>query len=79
MTGRAAAALGAPLPGTVSVGQPADLVLFNPVAVADRATYEDPRVPPVGIERVWVAGRPVVEGGALTQDVPPAELPSPGD
>ena len=79
MTGRAAAALGLPGLGSVTVGRPADLVLFNPASVADRATYEDPRVPPVGIERVWVAGRPVVVRGALTRDVPPAEVPSAGD
>jgi len=53
-------------------------VLFNPASVADRATYEDPRVPPVGITRVWVNGHPVVVGGALAHDIPPAEVPSSG-
>jgi N-acyl-D-aspartate/D-glutamate deacylase len=76
MTGRAAAALGFPALGAITLGGPADLVLFNPASVADRATYEDPRVPPVGVDRVWVGGRPVVVGGALAGNVPPAEVPS---
>jgi N-acyl-D-amino-acid deacylase len=76
MTGRAASALGASSLGRVTIGGPADMVLFNPASVADRATYEDPRIPPVGVERVWVAGRPVVVGAALAGAVPPAEVPS---
>ncbi len=76
MTGRAAAALGLPSLGTITVGAPADLVLFDPASVADRATYEDPRVPPVGVERVWVGGHAVVVAGALAGDVPAAEVPS---
>ncbi len=73
MTGRAADALGVGSIGRVGVGAAADLVLFDPATVIDRATYVDPRVAPDGIERVWVAGRPVVVGGALTSDVAPAE------
>jgi len=79
MTGRAAAALGQASLGTISVGGAADLVLFDPSAIADRATYEDPRLPPTGVSRVWVGGRPVVVSGALTGDAPPAEVPSPGE
>ncbi len=79
MTGRAAAALGQASLGTISVGGAADLVLFDPSAIADRATYEDPRLPPTGVNRVWVGGRPVVVSGALTGDAPPAEVPSPGE
>jgi N-acyl-D-amino-acid deacylase len=73
MTGRAGAALGLPDLGRVFVGGPADLVLFDPATVIDRSTYEDPRLPPIGIERVWVAGRPVVEGGALVGSIGAAE------
>ena len=73
MTGRSADALGLPSIGRVTVGGPADLVLFDAETVIDRATYTDPRVAPDGIERVWVAGRPVVVGGKLAGDVAPAE------
>lgn len=73
MTGRAADALGVSGVGRVAVAEPADLVLFDAAEVEDRATYSDPRLPPVGIERVWVGGRPVVVGGSLVSEVSPAE------
>jgi N-acyl-D-amino-acid deacylase len=65
-------------PGSLAPGAPADLVLFDPEVVADRATYEEPRLAPVGIERVWVGGRPAVVGGQLVAEVPPAEEESSG-
>jgi len=73
MTGRAAQALGTPSVGTVHVGGAADLVLFDPATVIDRATYVDPRLHPEGIDRVWVAGRAVVTAGSLATDIAPAE------
>jgi N-acyl-D-amino-acid deacylase len=73
MTGRAAAALGMAGIGRVEVGAPADMVLFDATTVIDRATYTDPRLPPVGVERVWVAGRSVVVDGELEGVVEPAE------
>jgi N-acyl-D-aspartate/D-glutamate deacylase len=51
--------------GQIRTGLPADLVLFDPNAVADRATYEHPRETPAGIEGVWVGGRRMVAGGRL--------------
>lgn len=66
MTSQAAAIVGSKgLLGEIRVGLPADLVLFDPATVADRATFESPRELPVGIERVMVAGRTVVLGGQL--------------
>ena len=45
--------------GRVREGGYADLVLFDPERVRDRATYAEPRLPAEGIERVFVtAGRP---------------------
>jgi N-acyl-D-amino-acid deacylase len=44
----------------------ADLVLFNPATVSDRATYEAPIQYPVGIDYVFVNGVPVVEAGEHT-------------
>jgi len=73
MTGRAADALGVAGVGRVEPGAAADLVLFDPASVIDRATYVDPRLPPTGIDRVWVAGRPVVVGGQLAADIPAAD------
>lgn len=52
--------------GHVRVGAWADLVVFDPNTVLDRATYEAPRRPPVGIQDVLVNGVPAVRDGALT-------------
>ncbi len=72
MTSRAADAIGRPDLGRLEVGARADLALFDPATVIDRATYEEPRLPPVGVPRVWVGGRPVVVDGRLAGQVPPA-------
>jgi dihydroorotase/N-acyl-D-amino-acid deacylase len=69
MTGRAASALGRTALGLLTVGAMGDLVLLDPDTVADRATYEEPRLAPVGIKRVWVAGRPVVEDGGFVSTI----------
>jgi len=68
MTGRAAAALGLTDRGTIVEGNAADLVLFNPDTIADRATFDDPHQYPEGIEMVIVNGAAVIDGdhtGAL--------------
>jgi N-acyl-D-amino-acid deacylase len=45
------------------------MVLFDPLTIADRATFESPRELPVGIEGVWVGGARVVKGCDLVSDV----------
>jgi N-acyl-D-amino-acid deacylase len=77
MTGRAAAIVGAAdRLGSITPGRPADLVLFDPATVRDKATYEQPRLAGDGIESVWVGGRMVVAGQVLSGAVPAAEAPS---
>lgn len=49
--------------GELRVGAFADLVVFNPETVADRATFAEPRQTPIGIEHVFVSGRPIVAEG----------------
>lgn len=66
MTGRSAATLRLSERGLLKPGYYADLVLFDPSKVADRATFEDPTRPPEGIELVAVNGVVEVEGGAIT-------------
>lgn len=56
--------------GVVAVGACADLVLFAPETVADRATYEDPLAAPVGIPYVLVNGEFVLEQGKPTKVLP---------
>jgi N-acyl-D-aspartate/D-glutamate deacylase len=52
--------------GRVRVGADADLTIFNPATVIDRATYEDATLPSDGIPYVVVGGEVVVDGGKLT-------------
>ena len=66
MTGLAAEHMGLPDRGVLRPGTPADLVLFDPATVIDRATTAEPHLTSTGIERVWVAGTVVYEDGAVT-------------
>jgi N-acyl-D-amino-acid deacylase len=52
--------------GRIEPGAWADLVIFDPAGVADRATYEQPHQYPAGIPHVIVNGVPVVRAGELT-------------
>jgi N-acyl-D-amino-acid deacylase len=52
--------------GVIRPGAYADLVLFDPATVADRSTIAAPLALSVGIERVWVNGETVWEGGRTT-------------
>ena len=48
----------------------ADIVIFDPVEVTDRSTWEDPFLPPDGIPWVFVNGTPVVNNGEITSALP---------
>ena len=52
--------------GAIRVGAFADLVLFDPASVIDRATFEDPRHGPTGMPHVIVNGQFVVRDGQHT-------------
>ena len=47
----------------VRVGADADVTIFDPATVIDRATYAEPLLPSAGIAHVLVAGVPVVRDG----------------
>jgi N-acyl-D-amino-acid deacylase len=70
MTGLPARRLGLKDRGIIRVGARADLVVFDPKAIADRATYDDPHRYPAGIEHVLVNGRFVVREGEHTGSLP---------
>lgn len=57
--------------GRVQPGADADLTIFDPETVADRATYREPARHSRGIRWVLVAGVPVVAEGELRDDVSP--------
>jgi N-acyl-D-amino-acid deacylase len=52
--------------GLVRPGMAADLVVFDPATVVDRATPENPEQPPAGLPHVLVNGQFAVRDGAYT-------------
>jgi N-acyl-D-amino-acid deacylase len=63
MTGLPASRFGLAGRGTVAEGAYADLTVFDPETVIDRATFAEPTRPAAGIAHVFVNGRPVWTGG----------------
>ena len=57
--------------GRLQAGADADVVVFDPATVTDRATYSSPVETSTGFSYVVVDGTPVVKGGALQADVLP--------
>jgi N-acyl-D-amino-acid deacylase len=49
--------------GRIAVGAVADVVLFNASTIVDRSTFTDPMALPVGVEKVFVGGDLVWDGG----------------
>jgi N-acyl-D-amino-acid deacylase len=70
MTGQAADNMGFTDRGYLREGQAADLVLFDPDTVMDRATPEAPFSLADGIIAVWVAGEQVYARGSVTDARP---------
>jgi len=66
MTSASAEHFGIPDRGTVARGKVADLVVLDPATVADGATFEEPYLPPHGIDHVLLAGRFLVRDGKET-------------
>ncbi len=66
MTGLSAEHMGIARRGVIRPGAYADLVLFDPATVIDRATPEDPHALSEGIQRVWVNGQVVFGEGRPT-------------
>jgi N-acyl-D-amino-acid deacylase len=63
MTGLPAKQLGLGKRGVIAPGNAADIVIFDPVKVTDRATYQSPHAAPEGIRGVFVNGRLAVWDG----------------
>ncbi|MBS1251840.1 MAG: N-acyl-D-glutamate deacylase [Anaerolineales bacterium] len=56
--------------GLLHSGMRADITVFDPECVADRATFSEPYQYPVGIETVVVNGEMVIEEGHHTGQLP---------
>ncbi len=66
LTGRAARRLRLVRRGLVREGYAADLALFDPETVLDRATFDAPRTPAAGFTHVFVRGTLALDDGELT-------------
>lgn len=77
LTARAAARLGLNDRGRIHEGLRADMVLVDPSALCDTATYQEPRQTPPGVVGVWVAGHAVWRDEAPTGARPGGVVRSP--
>jgi N-acyl-D-amino-acid deacylase len=64
--------------GTLKTGNFADIVVFDPAAVKDNATYEKPHQLASGVEDVFVNGTQVLKNGAHTNAKPGRAVFGPG-
>ncbi len=64
--------------GILKQGLYADLVMFDPEAVTDKATFENPHQYSEGMSLVVVNGKPVWENGKFTGNLPGRILRGPG-
>jgi N-acyl-D-amino-acid deacylase len=78
LAGLPAANLGLVDRGVLRVGAFADVTVFDPATIADRATYERPHQYAVGMRHVLVNGVPVLRDGEHTGALPGRALKGPG-
>jgi N-acyl-D-amino-acid deacylase len=70
MTGLTAGRLGLKNRGFIKPGFTADLVLFDPLTIQDRSTFDRPHQYAVGVVHSWVNGCPIVQKGIITGNTP---------
>ncbi|HEX4602213.1 MAG TPA: D-aminoacylase [Gemmatimonadales bacterium] len=78
MTSLAAQRVGLADRGLLRAGMAADITVFDPASVADRATFEQPHQPSVGFAYIFVNGQKVLDHGQLTAARPGRGLRGPG-
>jgi N-acyl-D-amino-acid deacylase len=64
--------------GELKAGNFADLIIFNPLTVADHATYDTPHQFATGVTHVWVNGTLVLNNGQHTGSTPGKFVKGPG-
>ena len=65
MTAQPAARLRLRGKGRLNAGADADITIFDPARIQDRATFEAPAAPPEGIEYVLLGGEIALEHGRI--------------
>jgi dihydroorotase/N-acyl-D-amino-acid deacylase len=78
MTYMVASRLGLSDTGLISPGKRADLVVFDPKQIRDKATFKDPHQYPEGIDYVFVNGEIVMDNGKITDKRPGRVIYGPG-
>jgi len=78
LTGLPATNLGLDRRGFLKIGMFADVVVFDPATIADRATFESPHQYSVGVKHVFVNGVQVLKDGEHTGAKPGRALWGPG-
>jgi N-acyl-D-aspartate/D-glutamate deacylase len=78
LSGFPATNLGLDHRGFIKPGMFADIVVFDPATIADRATYEKPQQYAVGVRDVFVNGVQVIKDGEHTDAKPGRALWGPG-
>ena len=66
MSGLPAATIGMVDRGLIAAGMPADITVFDPTTVIDRATYQNPALPAEGIRHVLINGQVALRDGVAT-------------
>jgi dihydroorotase/N-acyl-D-amino-acid deacylase len=64
--------------GVLKAGMWADVVIFDPATVRDRATFDNPNQFSEGMDYVLVNGVPVIDQGKMTGALPGKVLRGPG-
>jgi dihydroorotase/N-acyl-D-amino-acid deacylase len=78
MTGQPAARVGLKERGTLKVGHYADIAVFDPRTVQDKATFDNPAQYPTGIPYVLINGQINVDNGQRTKVLSGQVLRGPG-
>jgi len=70
MTSLPAKKLGIKDRGLLKEGMMADIVIFDPSRIRDKASFDTPTAFPEGIKYVFINGEPVIENGVITNKLP---------